>query len=151
QALPYWQRAGQRAAQHSANAEAISHFNKALELLKTLSDTPERAQQELTLQIALGGPLMATKGYASPAVEKTYARALELCRQVGETPQLFRVLRGLWVFYEVRAEYQTARELAGQCFNLAQRAQDPTLLLAARLALGQTLYYLGELALAREH
>jgi len=89
QAMPYWQRAGQRASQRSANVEAISHLTKGLELLKTLPDTPERAQQELTLQIALGAPLIATKGYAAPEVEKVYARARELCRQVGETPQLF--------------------------------------------------------------
>ena len=45
QAIPYWQRAGQSAAQRSANMEAISHLTKGLELLKTLPDTPERAQQ----------------------------------------------------------------------------------------------------------
>ena len=47
QAIPYWQQAGQRAVQRSANVEAISHLTKGLELLKTLPDTPERAQQEL--------------------------------------------------------------------------------------------------------
>ena len=36
QALPYWQRAGQRAIQRSANVEAIAHLTKGLELLKTL-------------------------------------------------------------------------------------------------------------------
>ena len=82
-----------------------AHLTKGLELLKTLPDTPERTQQELTLQLALGAPLMATKGYAAPEVEKAYTRARELCQQVGETPQLFPVLRGLWVFYLVRAEF----------------------------------------------
>ena len=54
QAIPYWQRAGQRAIERSANVEAISHLTKGLELLTTLPDTPERTQQELALQIALG-------------------------------------------------------------------------------------------------
>ena len=98
-AVEYLQLAGQQAVQRSANAEAISHLTTALELLKTLPDTPERTQQELTLQIALGAPLMATKGYAAPEVEHAYTRARELCQQVGETPQLFPVLWGLWVFY----------------------------------------------------
>ncbi len=57
--------------QRSANAEAVSHLTTALELLKTLPETPERTQQELTLQIALGAPLMATKGFAAPEVEKS--------------------------------------------------------------------------------
>ena len=109
QAIPYWQQAGQRAIQRSANAEAISHLTKGLELLKTLPDTPGRAQQELTLQITLGAPLQATKGYGAPEVEKVYTRARELCQQVGETPQLFPVLWGLWLFYLARGELQTAR------------------------------------------
>ena len=68
-------------------------------MLKTLPDTPERAQQELTLQITLGAPLMATKGYAAPEVGEAYTRARELCQQIGETPQLFPVLWGFWAFY----------------------------------------------------
>jgi class 3 adenylate cyclase/predicted ATPase/DNA polymerase III delta prime subunit len=151
QAIPYWQRAGQRATQRSAYVEAISHLTKGLELLKALPDTPERAQQELTLQTTLGPALIATKGHTVPEVERAYTRALELCRQVGETPQLFPVLRGLQVFYFIRAEYKTARELAEQLLTLAQRVQDPVLLVGAHLALGQTLYLLGELASAREH
>jgi predicted ATPase/class 3 adenylate cyclase len=151
QAILYWQRAGQQAMQRSANLEAINHLTKGLELLETLPDTPERTQQELTLHTALSVPLMATKGAAAPEVERTYARARELCQQVGETPQLFPVLYGQWLFYLVRAQLQTARQLSEQLLILAQRAQDTTLLLEAHRALGTSLFYLGELAPARTH
>jgi predicted ATPase len=151
QAIPYWQKAGENATQRSANAEAISHLKRALELLKTLPDTSERAQQELTLQIALSGPLTATKGYVAPGVEKIYSRARELCRQIGETPQLFQVLLGLFSFHIVRTECQTAQELAEQCLTLAQNVQDHDLLIEAHRALGQCLYLLGEFLSAREH
>ncbi|HEV8715146.1 MAG TPA: adenylate/guanylate cyclase domain-containing protein, partial [Candidatus Binatia bacterium] len=151
QAIPYWQQAGQRAIQRSANVEAISHLTKGVELLRALPDTPERSQYELMLQITLGVPLMITQGYAALEVEKAYTRARELCQQLGETPQLFPVLRGLWTFYLVRAELQTAHELGKQLLRLAQSVQDPALLLEAHLALGNTLFFLGELAPAREH
>jgi predicted ATPase len=151
QALPYWQQAGKRATQHSAYVEAISHFIKGIELLKTLPDTPERAQQELTLQIALGQALIAAKGYAAPEVEQVYARARELCRRVGETPQLFPVLGGLFLFYFNRGEFQTVHELAKQLMGLAQSVQDSTLLMVAHLALGATLFRFGELVPTREH
>src|SRR5439155_7782437 len=82
QAIPYWQQAGQRAIGRSANLEAISHLTKGLELLKTLPDTSERAQQELMLQLTLGVPLMATKGWAASEVGKVLTRAHDLCRQV---------------------------------------------------------------------
>jgi class 3 adenylate cyclase/predicted ATPase len=151
QAIPYWQRTGERAAQRSANVEAIAHLSKGLELLKTLPDTPEHIQQELTLQLALGAPLMATKGFGATEVERVYTRARELCRQLGETPQLFGVLVGLWTFYAIRAEHKTARELAEQCLSLAQNVYNPIFLVGAHDALGETLFFLGEFALAREH
>jgi predicted ATPase len=151
QALPYWQKAGQRAIERSAHLEAIAHLSKGLEVLGTLSDTPERAQHELGLQIALGQARMAAKGQGVPEVERAYTRARELCRYVGETPELFPVVWGLWRFYLAQAEYQTARELAEQCLSLAQRDHDPALLLVAHHALGITVYDLGEATLARTH
>ena len=149
QAIPYWQRAGQRAIQRSANLEAIGHLTKGPELLKTLPDTPERAQQELDFQLTLGPVFHAVKGQGAPEVEQTYARARELCGQVGETPQRFQVLWGLWYFYLARTEYHTAGELGVQLLNLAQHLQDPTLLLLAHRARGQTLCFLGQLPAGR--
>jgi class 3 adenylate cyclase/predicted ATPase len=146
QAIPYWQQAGERAVQRSANPEAITHLTKGLALLKALPDTPERTQQELVLQTGLGVPLQATKGYASQEVEQVYARARELCRQVGKTPQLFPILWGLWAFYLTRAELQTAREVGEQCLTLAESVHDPTFFLGAQIALGHTSLFLGEFA-----
>jgi len=83
--------------------------------------------------------------------DRLYARARELCQQVGETPQLFPVVLGLWVFFLVRAEYQTARELGEQLVSLVQRIQDTALLLEAHSALGQTLCWQGKFAPARAH
>jgi predicted ATPase len=151
QAIPYWQRAGRRAIQRSANLEAIGHLSKGLELLTTLPDTPERTQQELDFQIILGPALMHTKGFTAPEVGRVYARARELCQQVGEAPQLFPVLWGLWYFYNAGAEHQAARELGQQLLSLAQRLQDAALLVVAHRALGNTLYHLSELAPARAH
>src|SRR5712691_8269310 len=75
QAMPYWQRAGQQAAQRSAHQEAVGHLTKGVEVLQTLPDTPERTQQDLLLHVALGVSLMAVKGRAAPEVERVYTRA----------------------------------------------------------------------------
>jgi predicted ATPase/class 3 adenylate cyclase len=151
QAVTYCQRAGHQAVQRSANADAIGHLTNALELLLTLPDTPERARQELDLQTTMGPALIVTKGYAAPEVERVYARARELCRQLGESPQLFYVLRGLFIFYLNRGELQTARELGEQLLILAQRQPAPPLLLEAHFAVGATLFWLGEVIPARAH
>ncbi|MBI3303806.1 MAG: AAA family ATPase, partial [Deltaproteobacteria bacterium] len=150
-AVEYLGLAGQQAVQRSAYAEAIGHLTTALELLKTLPDTPERAQQELRLQTTLGLALAATKGYAAAEVEQVYSRAQELCRQVGETPELFSVLFGLWAFHIVRAEDEAALELAEQLVSLAQNVQDAVPLVAAYFASGETRLVLGEFVSARAH
>lgn len=154
QAIPYWQRAGQRAIQRSAYLEAINHLTNGLnglEFLKTLPNTQELISQEIDLQIAIGLPFMITRGYGAPEVEQAYGRALTLCRQAGETPQLFPVLWGLWMHYHIRSDYKTAFDLGQQLLRLAQVVDDPALLLGAHQALGATMYLQGKLATAQEH
>ena len=150
-AMVYLHKAGQQAVQRSANADAIQHLTTALALLKTVPDTPEHRQQELALHITLGMPLHATRGFSSPEVQATYARARELCQQVGETRQLFPVLFGLRTFYHVRGEFLAARELGEQLLSLAQREHDPVLLVVAYRALGSTLFHLGEFRAAQAY
>src|SRR5262249_14992117 len=75
----------------------------------------------------------------------------ELCQQMGETPQLFPVLCGLWAFYGTRGEFLTARELGEQLLSLAQTVQDSALLLVAHWVSGETLLRLGEVVACREH
>jgi predicted ATPase len=151
QAIPYWQQAGQCASERSAYMEAITHLTQGLALIETLPDSSERLQHELSLRTTLGPVLMSLKGYGAPEVQDVYARARQLCHQLEDHPQYFPVLWGLYSFYLVRAEYPTAHELAQQCLHIAQHADDPVLLLHAHLALGETLFWLGEVDAARVH
>jgi predicted ATPase len=63
-ALGYWLEAGRRATERSANLEAIGHLTRALEALELLPLGAERDRQELTIQTAIGTPLIAVHGYA---------------------------------------------------------------------------------------
>jgi predicted ATPase/class 3 adenylate cyclase len=148
QALGYWQRAGRQAARRSAHVEAIAHLTKGLELLLRQPETAARAQDELTLQIALGASLVITQGYTSPTAERAYSRARALCQQAGDMAQLSRVLFALWAIYANRAEHRTAQTLGAELLALAQHLQNPTTLLVAHHTVGSTLYWLGELTQA---
>jgi class 3 adenylate cyclase/DNA-binding winged helix-turn-helix (wHTH) protein/tetratricopeptide (TPR) repeat protein len=151
QAISYWQRAGQRAVERSAHVEAVSHFTQGIELLKQVPVAPERTQQELVLQLAIGAPLLMLKGHTAPEVEHAYARASELAQHLGETPQRFSVLVGLWRFYYTRARLHTARELAEQCFTLAQHLRETTVLQEGYQILGSTFFFMGDQVAAHEH
>src|SRR4030095_9930213 len=150
-AVQYRQQAGHNALRQHGYQEAITHFTQGLEVLATFPDTPERRQQELALQVALGSPLQALYGYSAPEVETVYTRARELAQQIGDTAQLFPVLRGLYVFYLLRGKLSAAHELGERLLSLAQSVQDPAFLLEAHFAVGQTLMFQGELVAALEH
>jgi predicted ATPase len=150
-AVAYLHLAGQQAVRHSAYTEAITHLTTALDLLKTLPDTPECTQQELDVQTTLGPALIATRGYTAPEVERTYRRAHELCLQVGETPQLANVLWALCVFHFIGGKLQAALDIAEQYGGLAERTQQPALLLETCQLMGAMLLNLGDLRAARPH
>ncbi|MDH3600834.1 MAG: hypothetical protein OEU26_14495 [Candidatus Tectomicrobia bacterium] len=148
EAIAYGRQAGEQAAQRSANAEAIAHLTKGLELLTTLPDTSERTQQELTLLTALGPAVIVTKGPASSEAKRTYTRAWEVCQQVEPTSRTFSVLHGLATVYLLAGELRTAHELAAQGLHLAQQLQGPSLLTVAHWTQGMVLMYLGEFTAA---
>ncbi len=151
-AIEYLQKAGQQAVQRSAHEEAIASLTTAIALLKDLPGLSSRhAQVELTLQLSLAPPFVATHGYSAPEVEKIYARAYELSQQQGSTPELFRALYGLWFASSLRGELQTAKELAEQFFNRVQPARDSGLLMLAHRAMGNTLFWRGEFSFAQSH
>jgi predicted ATPase len=151
QAVHYWHHAGQQASERSAHLEAMTHLQQGLQLLQTLPETLERTQQEVDMLIALGASLRATKGAAAPEVEQTFLRGQHLCALLEAPHQLFPVLRGLWNYYLVRAELQTAHKLGEQLLSLAQQVQDAAMRVAAHRALGVTLLHLGSVAAAHTH
>jgi class 3 adenylate cyclase/predicted ATPase len=150
-ALTYLLQASKRAARLSAYQEVLAHVSKGLALLERLPDTPERAQTELELQIALGIALIATKGFGAAEVEQTYHRAGQLSQQVyaGETARMLPILYGRWGYNLARGEPRTALQVAEEFLQLAERQQDPTIIVAHRL-MGQR-FVLGELVAARPH
>ncbi len=150
-AVHYWQRAGRNAYECSANIEAISYSSKGLEILTTSDRVESRAKKELSLQLTLAPALVAVKGYGSADVEPVYLRARTLCKEVGNIRQLFIVLVGLWNFYWVRGEFDTARDVAYQLLDLAEQTKDNTLRLRAHAAMGELLFHVGELNASHQH
>jgi predicted ATPase len=149
-AASYWHKAGLKANDRSAHTEAIRHLRKGLDVLATVPDSPDCARQELRLQNVLGRSLQAAKGYAAPEVEHVYARARELCQQVGDALESCSVLGGHYSFYIVRAELQTARELAEHFLHLAQHLPD-SVRGVGHMLLGHVLFHFGEFGAARTH
>jgi predicted ATPase/DNA-binding winged helix-turn-helix (wHTH) protein len=150
-AVRYLQQAAETAAQRQAPHEVIALLTTALELLATLPETPERAQQELAMQLALGTALGKVKGLAAPELEQTHARVRALGAQVGETPQRVQIVLGVYWFHLVRGALSTAQELGEELVQLAQRTARPADLLTAYTALGYTAFLRGDYGTAQRH
>jgi class 3 adenylate cyclase/predicted ATPase len=151
EAVPCWLQAGGRARLASANTEAIAHLETGMAALAVLPANLERAAQELEFCLALGPAYMAMRGYASRRVEACYHRARELCRELGDPPQLVPVLHGLWTYYIVRARHASALALGEQVLAIGAAAGDDGLMVQGNMETGWSHFFRGELAEAREH
>jgi class 3 adenylate cyclase/predicted ATPase len=147
-ALRFWQVAGRRASERSANVEAISHLTRGLDLVATLPESVEHRRQEVDLLLALGPVLMNTKGPRTREVTETYSRALKLCSTLPDSPQHFAAMWGTWRIFE---HFETALQIAQKLLELADRLGDPGLSLQAHHCLWASLFHLGRHDECLEH
>ena len=146
-AIDYWEQSGAAAAQQSSPIEAVSHFQKAIELSKQLPLGPDRDERELALRLRLIGPLIAARGYASPEVVDAVEQMLDLHRRSGSSHPIVSALSLKWLGQlgggDLDALYETALQIRGA----AEDATESDRLLAHRIV-GSTLLFRGELTAA---
>ncbi|HSF07155.1 MAG TPA: AAA family ATPase [Methylomirabilota bacterium] len=150
-AVAYLGQAGAKAFANAAYTDALAYFTQALEILGTLAPGAGRDREELALRLALGPTLQATRGHATVEVEHNYARARQLADEVGAPVQQFQALWGMWLVASHRASAETALELGRALLALAERLNDPALLLEGHHALWPVLVWLGNSDAARRH
>lgn len=150
-AVKYWHASGLRAFAHSANVEAIAHFQKALEVLATMPETPRRNEQESEIQLALGIPLIAVRGYAADEAREAFARARALCLKLDNAPNYFQALFGLWGHSWMGGKHGEALSMANEFLTRSQASDDPIPSMVAHRVMGSTLLTIGEFQPAKEH
>jgi tetratricopeptide (TPR) repeat protein len=148
-AIRYWLKAGQQAVIRSSMTEAVKLLEKGLTLLTTLPASPQRHQQEFDLRIALGPALIATRGYSSPEVGQTFARASALAEQTDQSEYVLPLLYGQWVYHLVRSEHKLALPFAERMEQIGKASNDTAVLLSGHLYHGIVRFFLGEFTAAR--
>jgi predicted ATPase len=151
EAIPHWLRAGRNATRRSAPVEAVSHFEAGLALLARTPEGRERNRRELELRLALGPPLIMTRGYAAADVARVYTRARELAQGLAEVPHLVSASIGALGFHLVRGDQRAAGESAEQLLAIALSVGNPALLVRAHFAMGVSLHHRGRFAAAAAH
>ncbi len=151
EAIGYWRQAAKRAEQNSAYLDAIAHAEQGLAGLAHLPAGAERDQHELSLQLVLGLSLLFVRGPRSPDMSFAYSRAHQLCERIGDTVQLFSVMRGLWMYHMTWAELSRATELSNALLELSRAQDDPALVMVAHRGMGTSLFFTGDQMAAASH
>jgi serine/threonine protein kinase/predicted ATPase len=136
--------AAQRAVSLFGYPEALALAERGLRALEGLPDGPDRQQLELGLQMIRGHAQRAVKGWAAPELERTFARARELCQQLNDPPELFPVLWNLAFFDMIRGDLGAVRNQTVTLMAQAEAAGEPAYLMAVHHIAGVTCEFLGD-------
>jgi class 3 adenylate cyclase/tetratricopeptide (TPR) repeat protein len=150
-AIDYWLKAGYLAVSRSANAEAVKHFRRGIDLIRELESSPERDRKELEFYLGLGPAVAATEGDAALETSRVFERARDLLGDRGTPTEQMIVLWGNYLAHSMRAEHPEAIEVARQCQTLASDNKHPGMSALANRFMGQTLYFMGSFVDARVH
>ena len=150
-AIDYLRKAGQRSIERSANAEAIGHVTRALQLLQSRPDNPQRKRAAFALEVMLSQAMIASYGYAAPSTREALLRARALIDNSTDSLQKFSVLYGLWASYYVAAELAKQQDAAREFLADAERANDAAVLCVAHRLVGTTYVQMAEFAAGLRH
>jgi class 3 adenylate cyclase/tetratricopeptide (TPR) repeat protein len=150
-AVGFLQLAAEQARARSAYDDAMRYINEAVRLLAELPESWERDRDEIAIQGIRGLLLAATQGFATPELAQCLNRGLTLCQRVGEGPEMFAVMYGLWAFNLARNRLHDAMKLAEKILNLSSLVNTELAEAGAHSAFGATCLWRGDFTAAHQH
>jgi predicted ATPase len=148
-AIPYWTRAGQRALERVALAEAVGHLRTALTVNDRVPKSLERDRQELHIRLLLARAYLPLLGWAAIEVPKTLTPARDLARRLEESEKLASILYYVWFHHGMRCEYEMADAANSELYSLAKSTGDPKSLITAQMMETCTCCWKGDFLTSR--
>jgi DNA-binding winged helix-turn-helix (wHTH) protein/class 3 adenylate cyclase/predicted ATPase len=150
-AINYLQKAGQRTIERSANADAIGHLTRALQLLQSLTEGPARSRMALELEVMLSQATISSHGYAAPETKQILSRSRRLINDSTDPSQKFAVLYGIWASSYVGGAFLEQKAAAAELLTEAERYGDSSARCMAHRTFGTTCVVTGELTAGLRH
>lgn len=147
-AIGYWLAAARMALDRSAGAEAQGQVEKGMALLPEIDDSSLRRQLEGRLQAALGNTFAMTKGFASPDVLNSLARARTLLNEEAYPVEALSALCGLFNYHLMRSEAPAGLKLA---HPLLARSADRATRVIAHYLVGAAYLHMGDFRKSEQH
>jgi class 3 adenylate cyclase/predicted ATPase len=157
-AIEWWGKAGDQALRRSAFQEAIAHLGKAIAMAdkgataRRAPDGGAAPTQRLTpLRVAYGNALLQARGFGAPETTQAFARARESASGNWDATERLAADYGLWVGSLVRGELSAMREHSAAFLSDVEASPDSPEAGVAHRAAGNTCWFAGEYAQARDH
>ncbi|MEA2921520.1 MAG: hypothetical protein QOF07_1483 [Bradyrhizobium sp.] len=153
-AVEWWVKAGDLAIRRAAFAEAAAHFGKAIEIADQCAPDDKAAMPlaaRLKLQLAYGQALMHASGWTAAQTIAAFARAREMATGVDNRSERLAIYYGLWGGSYVRGELVAMREIADAFLKDASEQQGSPEEGVAHRAVGESCWFAGDYARARDH
>jgi tetratricopeptide (TPR) repeat protein len=150
-ALRYWQAAGDHAMARSAVREAVTHYQAAVALLRSVQAFEPCANVELGLRLRLGNAVVQTEGFISPCANESYAKACDLATSLDRPDEHLQACGGSAAGLSAAGRFGEAIALLER-FGPAELARVKPMGRVNRLMrMGYPSLLRGELAKARSH
>ena len=143
-AIPYWEMAGRRSVENSANTEAVGHLNEALRAADHLDASEETDRIRLGIYAELGGPLISTKGYNGSETVAVFQHFQRLVKKLDADELMFPALYQQWLAPIISGEAEKALAVAHEFEALADGRPDDALTLMGQRILGISQFEIGE-------
>jgi tetratricopeptide (TPR) repeat protein len=109
------------------------------------------ADDQLFILAQAGLYLTALRGHASSEARTCYERVEFLCNSINRPQLLYVALIGQWRYSFMTYKPNAALQIAERVHSLAEKQDDPTLMIGAYNLLSATLYYLGDIVTAHQY
>jgi class 3 adenylate cyclase/tetratricopeptide (TPR) repeat protein len=142
QAVTYLHRAGKKAAARSANREAVTYFEQALEALTHLPESRERMELAIDLRLDLRPSLLPLAVQERIIEHLTQAESLALA--LGDKLRLGRVLADMSGYFSREGEHERAVDAGERALAVATEMGDFALQVITQDRLSRAYWQLGD-------
>lgn len=137
-------RAGQRALERMACAEAVSQLEMALTVNGLLPGSVERDRTELQIRLLLASAYFGSLGWGVMEIQRTLEPARDLARSLGAGEQLASILYYVWLHHALRCEYEMADAATSELYSSAESTGNAKPLILAQMMDSSTRCWKGD-------
>ena len=147
-ALLYLEQAATQAYAQRAYRDVIACLEPALAILGRLTETADRARDELRLRQLFTIALFLTSGHAADQVAENLKRTLELAEQLGDVAARFDVLSAVYLRRVIGGDLAGAEEIGVELSRVTE-SLDASASLQCSFLRGATALWAGDLSEAK--